>query len=125
MGELHPGVQAKQPGRDRRGRRGHVDAGHGRGRLEQTRIAERLGRRDQQKLLGVARKRGQPLDVALLDPAGHRMAVWKAVAAGKIVTCPGAGQLEQGERIAVTLGHDLIDDLGVDRTGHVGQQQGP
>jgi hypothetical protein len=62
-------------------------------------------------------------DVALLDPAGDRLAAGKAEPAGQAGDVPRARQLEQGERIAVTFRDDLIADAGVQGPGHVGQQQ--
>ena len=55
--------------------------------------------------------------------AGDRLTGRKSEPAGETGDVPRARQLEQGERVAVTLLDDLVANGGIQRTGHVGQQQ--
>ena len=75
--------------------------------MEQHRVSKRLGGRRQDEQLGVGRELVEALGVALLDLAGHRLAVGKPEPAGELGGVPGPRQLEQRERVAVALGDDL------------------
>jgi hypothetical protein len=59
----------------------------------------------------------------LFDLAGDRMPAGKTEPAGEAGDVPRARQLEQGERVSVTLLDDLVANGGVQGAGHVGQQQ--
>jgi len=104
-------------------RRREVDPERPRGTVEQDRVAEGLGgsREDEQPRVG--REQLEAPDVALLDPAGDRLIAGKIEPAGETGDVPRARQLEQGQRIAVTLHDDLVANGGIKRAGHVGQQQ--
>ena len=84
-----------------------------RGPAEQDRVAEGLGGSGQDEQLRVGREQVEAPDVALFDPPGDRLAAGKTEPAGETGDVPGAWQLEQGERVAVTLLDDLVADGGV------------
>ena len=118
MAKAHLGAELHQP-RLRGGRpRGGVDPERG-GRLpQQERIADRLGRRDQEQQPRGRRQLRQALLEALLDAAGqHRPAV-QAEPARQLGGRAAPRQLQQRERVAVRLGHDAIPDALVERTRH-------
>ena len=121
--ELDAPAQLEQPAVLRRAGRREVDPERPRGPVQQHRVAERLrgSREDEQPRVG--REQLEAPDVALLDLAGDRLAAGKTEPAGEIGDVPRARQLEQGERVAVTLRDDLVADGGVQGAGHVGQQQ--
>ena len=92
---------------------------------EQERVADRLGRRDEQQQAGRLRQRLEPLLVARLDAAGQRGLAVEPEAARQLGGRAAARQLEQGERVAARLGHDAIAHALVERAGHDGLEQRP
>jgi hypothetical protein len=68
MPEPHPGADLQQAGLDRRGRRLGADAKPLGCPPHQHRVADRIGRRDQQQRTSLLRKGLQPPPEALLDP---------------------------------------------------------
>jgi hypothetical protein len=91
--------------------------------VEQDRVAEGLCGSGEDEQLSIVREQLKAPDVALLDPADNRLAARKAEPAGQVGDVPRARQLEQGQRVAVTLHDDLIANGGIYGAGHVGQQQ--
>ena len=81
--------------------------------MEQGRVAEGLGGSREDEQLRVGREQFEAPGVALLDPAGDRLAAGKTEPAGEIGGVPRARQLEQRERVAVTLCDDLVADGGI------------
>ena len=92
-------------------------------RWSRTAVAEGLCGSREDEQLGVGREQLEAPDVALFDLAGDRMAAGKTEPAGEVGDVPCARQLEQGERVSVTLRDDLVANGGVQGAGHVGQQQ--
>ena len=121
--ELDAPAQLEQPAVLCRARRRDVDPERPRGTVEQDRVAEGLCGSREDEQLGVGREQLEAPDVALLDPAGDRLTAGKTEPAGETGDVPRARQLEQGERVAVTLLDDLVANGGVQGAGHVGQQQ--
>src|SRR5689334_15621799 len=119
--ELHPPAQLEQPAVLGRTRRREVDPERPRGLVEQDQVAERLGGGREDKQPRVGRQQLQATDVALLDPVGERLAVQKTEPASEIGDVPCTRQLEQRERITVTLGDNLVAYGGVQGPGYVGQ----
>ena len=66
----------------------------------------------------------EPPDVALPDPASDRLTAGKAEPSGRSGDVPRARQLEQGQRVAVTLLDELVTDGGIDRAGDADEQKG-
>ena len=62
---------------------------------------------------------------ALLDPPGQRYRGGQREAAGQLSGRQPTRQLQQGQGIALGLGHDEIPDPGVQRPGKRGVEQGP
>jgi hypothetical protein len=93
------------------------------GPVQQDRVAEGLGGGREDEQLCVGREQLQAPDVALLDPASDRLTPGKTESAGQADDVPRARQLEQSQRIAVTLHDDLVANSGIQGTGHIGQQQ--
>ena len=89
---------------------------------EQGRVAERFGRCDEQEEPGVGGQSFEASYEAVLDLAGERRT---AEAVGELGRGPGAGEFEQGERIAPGLGDDPVADPRVDRSWQHRIQQGP
>ena len=122
--ELDAAFHQEQPGiRCRVGRR-HVDAEAGDGTVKQHRVAERLRGRSEDEQPRVGRELHEAPCVAVFDLACYRLAARKTEAAGELSGVPCARQLEQRERVAVTLNDDLFADGGIQRTVQVAEQQG-
>ena len=101
-----------------------VEAEHLGSTIEEKAIPERLGGggEDEQPCLGGQLK--EAVGEASLDLAGDRLALGKAEAARQLCgVVPGSGELEQRERVAVALGHDLVTDVYIQRAVHVSKQQ--
>ena len=112
------GVGSRRPGAG-------VDPQQGGRAPEQERVADRLGRRDEQQQPGRLRQRLEPLLIARLDAAGQRGLAVEPEAARQLGRRPAARELEQGERVAACLGHDAIAHALVERTRHHGLEQRP
>ena len=113
MRELDAPAQREQPTVLCRARRGDVDPEHSCGTVKQGGVAEGLGGSREDEQLRVGREQFEAPDVALLDPAGDRLGAGKTEPAGETGDVPRARQLEQGERVAVTLHDDLVADGGI------------
>jgi len=118
--ELHPSAQLEQPAVLCRARRRKVDPERSRGTVEQDWVTERLGGSREDEQAGVGGKQLKAPDIALLDPAGDRLTSRNTEPAGEAGDVPRARQLEQGERVAVTLHDDLIANGGINGTRYVG-----
>ena len=118
MAEAHLGADLDQARAGGRGRGAGVDAQRG-GRLPQEeRIADRLGRRDQEQQPRRRWQLRQPLLVALLDLAGQRRIAVEPEAARQLGRRPAPRQLQERERVAMRLGHDAIANARVERPRH-------
>ena len=113
MRELDAPTDLEQPGVHRRGRGSHVEAEGLGGTMEQDAVAEGLCGSSEDEQLRVGREQLKAPDVALFDPSRHRLVAGKTEPAGQAGDVPGARQLEQGERVAVTLHDDLVADGGI------------
>jgi len=124
MAEDHPVVDPEQPVRPTRESRlrGHAES-FGRP-PHQGRVADRLGRRDQQQPPGLRGQLRDPGQEALLDPAGQRLGVQQAEATRQPGRGQPARQLQQGERIAPGLRHDPSADAPIESRVRDGVQQG-
>jgi hypothetical protein len=121
--ELDAAAHLEQPVVLRRARCREVDPERPCGPVQQDRVAEGLGGGREDEQLCVGREQLQAPDVALLDPASDRLTPGKTESAGQTGDVPRARQLEQSQRIAVTLHDDLVANGGIQGAGHVGQQQ--
>ena len=123
MRELDAPAQLEQPAVLCRAGRREVDPERPRGPVQQHKVAERLRGSHEDEQPRVRREQLEAPDVALFDLAGDRMSAGKTEPAGEAGDVPRARQLEQGERVSVTLLDDLVANGGVQGAGHVGQQQ--
>ena len=90
---------------------------------QQRRVAERFGGGQQQQPPGGCGQRRQPPSEAFLDAAGQRRDAGQPEAARKLRRRQPPRQLQQGQRIAVRLGHDPIAHPFIQRPpDHRGQQ---
>ena len=92
---------------------------------QERRVAERLGRRQEQQPPRVAREPRQPPREALLDPGGQRQRRRQAEPAGELGGRQPARQLQQRERIAARLGDDPLQHRFVQPRREDGLQQRP
>ena len=92
--------------------------------MEQGRVAERFCSSGQDGELRFGGERLEPLGVAPFDLGRHRLAARESEPAGELSHAPGAGELEEGERVPLTLGDDLIADRCIQWTAQVVEQQG-
>ena len=101
MAEGHAVLQHQQA--VRRVDRGELDPEALAGALQEQRIADRLGRRDEQQTTCVAREGLEPPDVARLDPVRQVAGLRHAEAAGQLRRRQAPRQLEQRERVPACL----------------------
>ncbi len=87
-GQVHgPGVQPEYPSRPE----------------DQRRVADRIGRREQDQPLYLVRQLAQARCVLIFDPRGQISRVRKSEPAGQVGGAPVPVELEQGQRMAVCL----------------------
>jgi hypothetical protein len=124
VSELHPGTHLHQFLVRCRSDRGQLHPEGGRRPVQQHDITARLRGRGEEEQPS---RLGQPqvtIEVALLDEPAHGPAVGEAEASGEPRRVPGAGEFEDGERVAMALRDDLIPDGGVERHREGSLQQG-
>ena len=92
-------------------------------RCSNTEIALRLRCRDEHEQTGVGRQVAKSLGEALLDLADDSPATRQPEPAGELRRVPRARELEQRQRVAVALHHDLLEHGFVERAVEVVQQQ--
>jgi hypothetical protein len=109
---LRPHLE-KARSRRRLGRLGRDTEARG-GREDQGWVTCRLGGCHQQQAPAVVRKRTQAPPEALFDPGRQGYAIRQAETAGECGRCPASRQLEQCERIAVSLREDPLPNGLVD-----------
>ena len=117
MPEPHPAAELRQLRRRGRAGRGGSDAQPSGGPPHQRRVAGRVGRGQLQQ---APRRLGQRLDLppeAVLDPPGQRDRAAEPEPARQLRRGQPAGQFEQGQRVAVRVGDDLLPDPRVQRAG--------
>ncbi len=124
MRELDAPCDREQPCVHRRVHRRRVDLEVPRSGVKQDRVAERLGRRDEDEELCVGWEPMEAPHEALFDLAGDRMALGETEAAGELGGVPRSRELEERERVAVALGDDLVTDGRIQRADQVLEQQG-
>ena len=116
-------ADVEQPRIDRRPCRGHVQSQDLHRAPQQEWIPQGLRRGGEDEQLRLGGKRRQACGVALLDLGGNRMTRRKAEPAGNVREIPGARQLEEGERVAMALGDDLVADCRVEPALQLVQQE--
>ena len=124
VSELDAASHLEQPDVRRRVNRRHLDAEGRGGTVQQHRVAERLRGRGEDEQPRVGREPQQAPGVAVFDLACHRFVARKTETASEFSGVPCARQLEQRERVAVTLNDDLLADGGIQRPVHVAEEQG-
>jgi len=100
-GQVHgSGVQAEYPGRPE----------------DERRVADRIGRREQEQPLDLVRQLIQPRCVLRFDAPGQISRVRKSEPAGQVGGAPASVKLEQGQRMAVRLLENPGTDALVERS---------
>ena len=94
-----------------------------RGPPHQRGIAERLGRRDKQQAPGLVGENFDPPAEVLFDAAGQSRRGGKPKSARQLLRSQSTGQLQQCQRVAPSLGKDLIADPSVQWRGQGGFEQ--
>ena len=90
---------------------------------QQQRIADRLGRRDQQHTPRDVGERLDPTDEALLDSSGEPLRFDEAEAARQLPCCQAPRELEQRQRITACLSDDPVSDPLIEFEPHRRAQQ--
>ena len=91
--------------------------------LQQQRIADRVGRCDEQQTSRVLGERLESSEVALLDPFREIGGLRHAEPTGQLRRCQPSGQLEQRERVSSCLREDPVAYSPVQREPHCRAQQ--
>jgi hypothetical protein len=125
VAEDNPGTERKETLRLDSGRRPFGDAEALSGTSDQCRIADRVGRRDEQETSRFVRKSGQPSCEALLDTRRQRHVRGQPEAARELRRRQAARQLEQRERIPARLVDDPVKHALVQRGRQDGLQERP
>ena len=92
---------------------------------QHRRVADGLGRRDQQQLLRLRREHLEAPAEALLDMTCQGSRGWMCESARRLIRCQPQRQLEQRERISARLGDDAVAHLLVQRHPDDRGQQRP
>ena len=125
MPEPHSCPEFQQPGLGRRRRRLNRDS-EPCGRLpHQARVADRIGRCQQQQPPGLGRQGLRPAAEALLDPPRQRYRAGQPEPARQFRQGQPPRQLQQRQRVAPRLGDDLITDPLIERRREHRIQQRP
>ena len=98
--------------------RGELDPETITGVAQEQRIANRLGRSDDQETPGVRRERHQPPGVGHLDSLRDIVRLQDAETAGQLRRRQAARQLDQRQRIPTCLGEDPVPDTLIERERH-------
>jgi hypothetical protein len=123
MCELDAATDLEHPRVGSRPGTSHVEAESCGGPSEYHGVANRLRGGCQDEQLCVRREYEQALGIALFDLAGQRPADGHPESAGEICDVAGARQLEERQRVAMTLRDDLVADRAVERAVHAVQEQ--
>ena len=123
MGELDAAADGEEPRLHRSGRLLHVEAESGRAPLKEHRVAQRLRRGGEDEQLGRRGKELEPPRVALFDLPGHRLFIGQPETAGEFGGAPRAWQLDEGERVPVALGDDLVAHGCIERSTDILERQ--
>ena len=124
MAQPDLGAELEQPGLGRRRYRPGADPEALGGLPHQHRIANRVGGGELHQAPGLGRKSVElPLE-AFLEPPRKRDRAGQAESARQFGRCQAPRQLQQGQRIAARLGHDLVAHPRVQRPGECRVQQG-
>jgi hypothetical protein len=91
--------------------------------VEQHGVAQGLCGRGKDEQLSIGGQLDETSRVAPFDLADHRVADGKTEPARESCGVPGARQLEERQRVAMTLGDDLVAYRGIESAVHVVQQQ--
>ena len=83
---------------------------------DQRRVADRIGRREQDQTLDLGWQLTKPRCVLILDAPGQVPRVRKSEPAGEVGGAPASVELEQGQRMAVRLLQNPGADTLVERT---------
>ena len=122
--EAHPRAELRKP-RHHRGPGGRGADPEPRRRAPQEHgVAGRLGRREEQQAPAAGRQRPDPAPEHLLSAAWHRHRARQAEPAGQLRDGQLPRQFDQGQRVAVRLGDDLVPYPLVDLDGQHQVKQG-
>ena len=116
MPEAHGRTELQQVGRDGQVDGSGVHAEHLRRPEDQRRVADWIGRRQQDQPLDLGGQLTQACCVLIFDAPGQVSRVRKSEPAGEVGGAPATVELEQGQRMAVGLGQDPGADALVERT---------
>jgi hypothetical protein len=125
MPEPHPGTEVSQACLGRRPRGRSADPQQPRCPPHHHRIVGRVGRREQEQPPRLGRQRVNPLAKAFLDPPRRRQRAGEPEPAGQLRWRQSPRQLQQRQRVAPGLSHDLVADPLTQRSGQHRVQQGP
>ena len=125
MPEAHGRTELQQVGRDSQVHGSGVQAEYLSRPEDQRRVADRIGRRQQDQPLDVGWQLGQARCVLFFDAPGQVSRVRKGEPAGEVGGAPTSVELQQGQRVAAGLGQDPGPDALVERTWDDRRQQRP
>ena len=116
MPEAHVRTEAQQVGRGGQVHGSGVQAEYLSRPEDQRRVADRIGRREQDQPLDLVRQLTQARCVLIFDAPGQIFRVQKSEPAGQVGGAAASVQLEQGQRMAVCLLENPGADALVERT---------
>jgi len=123
MREFDTIPEAQQPGINSGADGSGIQLQRADGAPEEYCITERLGGGGEDDQSGLGRQIAEALREAPLHLADDVLAAREREATGKIISPPGARQLDQRKRVAVTFGDDLITHGDVQWPTYVLQEQ--
>ena len=116
MPEAHVRTELQQVGRGGQVHGSGVQAEYPSRPEDQRRVADRIGRREQDQPLDLVRQLTQARCVLIFDAPGQISRVRKSEPAGEVGGAPASVELEQGQRMAVCLLENPGADALVERT---------
>ena len=125
MPEAHGRTELQQVGRDGQVDGSGIQAEYLSRPEDQRRVADRIGRREQDQPLDLGWQLTQARCVLIFDAPGQVSRVRKGEPAGQVGGAPASVELEQGQRVAVGLLQDPGADALVERAWDDRRQQRP
>ena len=125
MPEAHVRTELQQVSRGNQVHGSGIQAEYPGGPEDQRRVADRIGRREQDQPLDLVRQLTQARCVLIFDAAGQISRVRKSEPAGEAGGAPASVELEQGQRMAAYLCENPAADVLVERTRDNRRQQRP
>src|SRR5437764_11132289 len=124
MPEAHTRSDPNQLRVFRRAERASIDAERVSSAPDERRVADRLGRGEQEQSLGCLRQFTRALEIVMLEPAREVCRGRELKAACQLRRAPVPRKIEQSERVPAGFRNYAVPDPVIEATRHGSAQQG-